>query len=142
MTGVDFTASIRLEMLERDDFRCVRCGRWFPEGRGLDAHHRKLRSRGGLGTLENGISLCGSGTTGCHGWVHANPAESRDCGWMVSSWDDPAEIPWITWQDLDVTPAEHGEDGPHGSETPQPTRGWDVPASRPSDRLLRWEPPG
>lgn len=90
--GVEFSPAIRRAMYERDGFRCVRCGRHFPEGRGLDAHHRHLRSQGGMGTLDNGISLCGSGTTGCHGWVHAHPALSYEAGWLVHSWDDPATV--------------------------------------------------
>lgn len=37
--------------------------------------------------------LCGSGTTGCHGWVHGHPAEAYRLGWLVHSWHDPASVP-------------------------------------------------
>lgn len=32
------------------------------------------------------ILLCGSGTTGCHGWVHANPMKARAAGLIVPTW--------------------------------------------------------
>ena len=32
----------------------------------------------------NLVCLCGTGTTGCHGWVEANRADARDLGWLVS----------------------------------------------------------
>lgn len=34
----------------------------------------------------NLITLCGSGTTGCHGWVHGHPREARLNGWIVSKY--------------------------------------------------------
>lgn len=66
---------------------------WFA-GRSRNFHHRKLRSRGGLHTAGNLISLNGSGTTGSHGWVHANPEEATYLGLMIPSWvDDPQDVP-------------------------------------------------
>lgn len=74
----------RAEAWERDGGRCVRCGKpvhdFWP---GFSCHHRQSRSVG-PDTLENRITLCGSGTTGCHQYVHANPAESREKGWIIS----------------------------------------------------------
>lgn len=52
-----------------------------------------LRSRGGPDAVENLILTCGSGTTGCHGWMHANPAEATAAGFIVPSWGDPAGWP-------------------------------------------------
>ena len=48
----------------------------------------------------NGINLCGSGTTGCHGWVHSHPFEARAMGWIVSRYAVPHETP--------VYAAQHG----------------------------------
>lgn len=63
-------------------------------GRGRNLHHRKLRSRGGKHTAGNLITLAGSGTTGSHGWAHANPDAATHTGFMVPSWvDDPASVP-------------------------------------------------
>ncbi len=65
------------------------CTQWA-----TNRHHRKLRKHGGTDEPVNLIDLCGSGTTGCHGYVHHNPAISFAKGWLVHSWDDPAEVPW------------------------------------------------
>lgn len=63
-------------------------------GEGRNLHHRKLLSRGGEDWPSNLITLSGSGTTGTHGWAHANPAEATRLGFMVPSWvDDPADVP-------------------------------------------------
>jgi 5-methylcytosine-specific restriction endonuclease McrA len=76
----------------RDQGQCVRCG---GEGE-LNFHHRKLRSQSSKATVhnpENIILLCGSGTTGCHGWVHANPSTAYLMGWLVPAWADPLDVP-------------------------------------------------
>lgn len=96
--GVEFSPATRRAIYARDLGRCARCSRAL--GPGANAHHRKLRSRGGLGTLANGVLLCGSGTTGCHGWAHANVRAATDLGLIVASWDDPAEVPVTTWRGL------------------------------------------
>lgn len=43
----------------------------------------------------NLLLLCGSGTTGCHGWVEGHRADSIDLGWLVSRLGvlRPAEVP-------------------------------------------------
>jgi hypothetical protein len=80
-------------LLRRAGFRCERCGRGVTADT-CDRHHRQRREVGG-DRFPNLLLLCGSGTTGCHGWVHANPAEARALGMIVSSADevDPAEVP-------------------------------------------------
>lgn len=80
---------------ERDGGRCFRCGKPVgPHWPGYSFHHRQSRSQG-VNTPDNLILLCGSGTTGCHGWVHAHPAESREDGngWIVSKYVTAGEIP-------------------------------------------------
>ena len=47
---------------------CVRCG-----ARGSNRHELLPRSRGGPRDEWNTVVLCGSGTTGCHGWVTGHP---------------------------------------------------------------------
>lgn len=76
---------------DRELQRCVRCGAVIWENG--SRHHRKLRSRGGVDAAENIVLACGSGTTGCHGWMHANPAEATRLGYIVSRWGDPADTP-------------------------------------------------
>ena len=71
----------------RDGWRCVRCGASLESVPG-SRHHRRPRSHAwaGLHLASNLILLCGSGTTGCHGWVHANPAQAYEEGLLVLSW--------------------------------------------------------
>lgn len=64
----------------RDRDRCRRCGTYTPGG---SLHHRQGRGGPNPHRAAAVILLCGSGTTGCHGYVHANPAESYANGWMV-----------------------------------------------------------
>lgn len=85
---------------ERDGRRCVICGRSL-YGIGMSRHHRMLRSHAPENikhTVQNLMDLCGSGTTGCHGWTHAHPSEAYANGWMVHSWDDPLSIPVKTYR--------------------------------------------
>lgn len=80
----------------RDEFRCQRCGKSLYVVAG-SRHHRKLRSQCSsteVHTVSNLMLLCGSGTTGCHGWVHAHPAEAYDLGFLVHSYDKPKDIPY------------------------------------------------
>jgi len=56
-------------------------------------HHRKKRSQGGTWTPECIVAVCGTGTTGCHGWIESNPAESDLSGFHVRPWEDPATKP-------------------------------------------------
>lgn len=75
--------------------RCERCGR-NPEGGSY--HHRRIKGMGGdprpdTNEAPNLVLLCGSGTTGCHGWVHTNTDVARAAGWLVSRYADPAETP-------------------------------------------------
>lgn len=84
-----------MEAVRKRDGGCVRCGR-----SGGNTHHRKLRvhcTKAEVHLLTNMIVLCGSGTTGCHGWVHRHPEESYKAGWLVRSWEDPESVPVFDW---------------------------------------------
>lgn len=64
----------------------------------MSLHHRKPRGMGGtkdpgIHSPANIIVLCGSGTTGCHGWVEQHRAESYDLGLLVHRTDDPSAVP-------------------------------------------------
>lgn len=63
-------------------------------GRATNFQHRKNRGQGGRYDPSNGLDVCGSGTTGCHGYIHAHPEESYRKGWSVQSWADPAAVPF------------------------------------------------
>lgn len=83
----------------RDEYACVRCGRSLEVTSG-SRHHRRRRAVGGH-RVSNLVLLCGSGTTSCHGFVHANPAEAQASGWIVRAngrpTPDPAAFPVKKW---------------------------------------------
>src|SRR4051812_16844247 len=69
--------------------RCERCGRLLDGWDGVSYHHRRVKGMGGdsrpdTNEAANILLLCGSGTTGCHGWAHRATAEARAQGWLVS----------------------------------------------------------
>lgn len=86
--------------LQRDEF-CIRCGR-----ESHHTHHRMMRSQApkdAVHRIENAVRVC----TVCHSYIHANPAESYDNGWLVPSWSSPLEEPmtyadgaryYLTWR--------------------------------------------
>lgn len=45
----------------------------------------------------NLVSVCGSGTTGCHGWLTANPVLGREQGLVLTQQDDPTKVPTAAW---------------------------------------------
>ena len=96
MGAGDFAAAtVRLVFFARDLERCFICRRplrWEDRGIGWSAHHRKPRGAGGvfgaaaelIRSAANCLILCGSGTTGCHGWVEKNRALALEMGLLIS----------------------------------------------------------
>jgi len=80
----------------RDGGLCVKCRRVHPL-HGVNWDHRKNKGQGGLWAASNGQLLCGSGTTGCHGWKTQNPAQAAAEGWAVPAWADPLTYPARRW---------------------------------------------
>jgi len=54
----NFTAAQKQFILERDNYKCVICGKGIKEGMELHVDHIKARDLGGKATLENGQTLC------------------------------------------------------------------------------------
>jgi len=54
----------------------------------------------GINDPANLITLCGTGTTGCHGWVESHPEWAKAHGWSVSvhQRDQVAQTPVWTWR--------------------------------------------
>lgn len=80
----------------RDEGVCVKCRRVDPFF-GANWDHRKNRSQGGAWEPANGQLLCGSGTTGCHGWKTSHPEDARREGYAVPGHADPTEYPARRW---------------------------------------------
>lgn len=40
----------------------------------------------------NLLLLCGTGTTGCHGWIESNRTKALERGWLVLQGQDPATV--------------------------------------------------
>lgn len=83
-------------VLERDGYCCVVCGLGIglPENRGMfwSIHHRVRRSQGLDNRLCNLIAVCGNGTQGCHGDIHANVTDAVACGWLVRGTAQPGAV--------------------------------------------------
>ncbi len=54
----NFTAKLKAKILERDNYRCVICGRGPNEGYELHVDHIKPKDVGGKAVLDNGQTLC------------------------------------------------------------------------------------
>ena len=54
----DFTEAQKEEIMRRDNYRCVICGRGLADGVELQVDHIKPKDRGGKAEIENGQTLC------------------------------------------------------------------------------------
>lgn len=79
MTSVPALVARKVDL--RDEWCCRRCGIRLSIVEG-SRHHRQRRGAGGHVT-SNLILLCGSGTTGCHGWVHSHVTMAVSRGLIV-----------------------------------------------------------
>ena len=92
----------RVLVLNRARYRCERCGVSLSESYHYSLHHRTPRGMGGsrdirLNLASNLVAICGSGTTDCHGWIESNRSVSEDDGWLVSRYQEVAEVPLQIW---------------------------------------------
>lgn len=88
----------RFTVLGRGHYRCERCREDFL-GKHVSIHHRRPRMMGGSKNADlhkpaNLIALCGSGTTGCHGWVESNREKARTFGYLIQKVESAEEIPF------------------------------------------------
>lgn len=87
---------VRDRVFGRDGMACVMCSGTYP----LTLQHRRARGMGGTRRADtNGMAalivLCGSGTTGCHGWTEANPTLALERGYRVAQHQTPADVPLV-----------------------------------------------
>jgi hypothetical protein len=91
------TKEVREIVLDRARHRCERCGELLGMNMFYSIHHRIPRGMGGTDRTElnepsNLLALCGSGTSGCHGWVESHRSDSYGDGWLCYRNDDPRNI--------------------------------------------------
>jgi 5-methylcytosine-specific restriction endonuclease McrA len=60
--AADAYEQLRLEVLQRDNWRCQNCGR----RKNLEVHHKRMRSQGGDDSELNLIALCSTCHMGAH----------------------------------------------------------------------------
>jgi hypothetical protein len=94
---------LRAQVRERAAGRCELCT--DPLGASWEAHHRKLRSRGGQDSICNLVALC----HGCHRRCHGHVAWAEEHGFIVASYDDPATVPLALHLDRWVLLAPSGD---------------------------------
>jgi hypothetical protein len=88
-----FTPRAEQLILTRDGGNCVRCEKhvvYMQRGIAWSIHHRRPKGRGGtslawVNAAANGVVLCGSGTTGCHGEVESQREQAIADGLLVSA---------------------------------------------------------
>jgi hypothetical protein len=109
----------------RDGHRCQMCGKWSSCN---NTHHRINKGSGGSALFDRAsllITLCGSGTTGDHGWVTGHPkaagrASDGGTGYLLPRNNpdiDPTQEPILTihgWVLLD----DHGKRHTYIGEVP------------------------
>lgn len=89
----DFTPKVTAAIRERAGGLCEGCHHHAE----TQLHHRLYKSRGGKGTIANGIALCGLGNaSGCHG--HAHTAHGERLGWSLPSGSNPLGSPVRLWR--------------------------------------------
>jgi hypothetical protein len=96
------TPRVRKLVLERAEGLCERCGKKLDSFL-YSLQHRRARGMGGsrrtnTNTPTNLGALCGSATTGCHGFVESHPRLAADEGWRVPQRKDPADVPVLSWR--------------------------------------------
>lgn len=85
-----------MSVLERAGFQCERCGVSISTVP-MSIHHRRPRAMGGTHRAEtnyasNLMALCGSGTTGCHGYLESHRSEAIEYGFIVPQYETPNKV--------------------------------------------------
>jgi hypothetical protein len=97
-TSSRFPPYVRTAILHRAGLCCERCGTSTSDWSGWSVHHRRPAGMGGdrrpeVKTAANGLLLCGSGVTGCHGWVEDNRKRAYALGLLLRRHQIPTEEP-------------------------------------------------
>jgi 5-methylcytosine-specific restriction enzyme A len=92
------TPIVRMTVVMRGGGNCEICNKPLNSSQYVSLHHRKPRKMGGsrdtsLNEASNLMMICGSGTSGCHGYVESNRELSYTNGWLVHSYEIPNQKP-------------------------------------------------
>lgn len=107
------TPAQRAMVAERAAYCCELCGIRLHDGAAWGTehsfHHRQARGLGGTSRSEsnaptNLLLVCGTGTTGCHGFIEAHRTSAEQEGWLVRHGLDPAEVVVTVYAGLHATP--------------------------------------
>lgn len=103
-TGPDLTT--RTKVFMRAKGLCEICSKPLNQSWGVSIHHRRPRGMGGTkrtntNNLSNLVALCGTGTTGCHGWIESHREDAYERGYIIKS----------SVEDLESVIFEHGTFG-------------------------------
>jgi hypothetical protein len=84
--GPRIPAELRELVLVRADWVCDLCAGRLDGWDGYSVHHRDPGGMGGSQLVHTAavcVVLCGSGITGCHGWVESNRWDAEDLGFLL-----------------------------------------------------------
>jgi hypothetical protein len=84
----DEERAVRAELARRSRGRCEVGIPIVCTGRAEHPHHRKLKKQLGEDSLVNFLHVCWA----CHRAIHASPNYSYEHGFLVKSWQNPAEV--------------------------------------------------
>ncbi len=94
------TSEVEALVQARDSWHCVVCGQPIRGQQGWDwsIHHRQNRGSGGtsdpaINYTSNLLTVCGNGTTGCHGRIESYRTDAKSRGWIVPRPLIPAHEP-------------------------------------------------
>lgn len=88
----EFSPKVRELLWSRSRGYCEKCGRAM-NPLNWCAHHRLLKSQGGVGSPQNGLACHHSCHNGDSDSIHSNPKLSYEMGWLVQSWNTPEKLP-------------------------------------------------
>ena len=112
------TPAIRRQVIARDLSTCQWCGRHVRTESGwYSLQHRRARGMGGsrdaaTNLPANLLLVCGTGTTECHGWIEAQPAQAIGRGFRISAAAVPSRIPFVDWTGREWRLTDDGEKVP------------------------------
>ncbi|WNM65701.1 HNH endonuclease [Arthrobacter phage Vulpecula] len=101
MTGP--SREVRRQVIARDLSKCQWCGRHVRTESGwYSLQHRRARGMGGsrdaaTNQAGNLVLVCGTGTTECHGWIEAQPAQAIARGFRIAAGATPSRVPLVDW---------------------------------------------